>query len=340
MYHIIIAGGCGKRFWPASRKDKPKQLLKIINNVSLIKLTYDRLLNISDRAKIFIVSSKTFIKEFKKQIKDFPQENFIVEPSPKNTTAAIYLASNFISKINNDAIIGVYPSDHYISSQSKFKTIIKSINDFIENNNKEIVTIGLKIKSPSNSYGYIKIDNNYIKNFYRISKFIEKPTIANAKTFMGDSKYLWNSGMYFAKVSTIIREIIKYKPEMNINLFKKDIVNKKNWANLPDESIDYAVIEKTNNLFCIKANFSLHDLGTWKSLYDLSSKNNNQSVVKGKVLEYGSKNNLIFSKNKLTAVIGMENIAVINFDDVTLIIDMSRSDDVKYIVDKIDEKFK
>ena len=222
--------------------------------------------------------------------------------------------------------MGIYPSDHYIKGTSNFSMCIQNIEKFIYNNNNAILTIGIQATYPSINYGYIKT-NSQSDIINKISNFIEKPDTNKAKELIKSDNILWNSGMFFFTCNTILSEIEKLVPE-----FKKYSDNFiKNWSKLPKISIDYSVIEKTSQGYCIKGDFDWSDVGTWQSLYDLLPKDQNDNVVKGEYDFYDSSNNFIFSPNKKTAVVGLSNIAVINLDDKTLVVDMSKSDKLKYL---------
>ena len=345
MYHIILAGGLGKRFWPLSKEENPKQFLKIFNNASLLQTTYNRLKKISVKEKIFILSSKKYLDTIKKQINGINLENIILEPYPKNTAPAIYLAAQYIKHLDNDATIGIYPSDHFIKRETEFFDTINSANQFIDTNNDTIVTVGIKPTFPSTGYGYINIQKNK-KQINKISKFIEKPNLLDAKKLITNSSNLWNSGMAFFKSSFAIEQIDLFLPELkkiftkNINMSCKTLYEDLNriWDSMPNISFDYAVLEKTKNSYCIQGKFDWTDAGTWKTYYDISSKDVNENVSFGNVINHLSKNNLVVSHNKLTAVVGLNNIAVINLNDATLVIDLTKCEEVKNIINHLNKE--
>ena len=344
MYHIIIAGGVGSRFWPLSREEKPKQFLKLIDNVSLIKSTYNRLLKISKDDKIFILAPEKYKKNI---IEEFPKinpNNIIIEPSPMNTAPAIYLASRYIQNLDKKALIGIYPSDHYIKNDKEFIEKIKNIRDFLAIEKEGIVTIGINPTYPSSSYGYINLNKNKKSDneIYKIKKFIEKPDTTYAKKLIKNENNLWNSGMFFFNARFMINEIELYLPKVK-NLFSQiDSINQINeiWDKMPKESIDYAVMEKTNLAYCINSALEWSDLGTWMSLYQLLDKDKNNNASKGKVLCYNSFGNLIISKNRITAAVGLNNVAIINLEDATLVIDLFNSEEVRHIIDQLKSKEK
>ena len=330
MYHIILAGGKGTRFWPLSTESNPKQFLKIVDNLSLIKTTYNRLLDVSPKEKIFIVSSEKYLNKINDEIKN---PNIIIEPSPKNTAPAIYLAAKHIQEIDNDSKIGFYPSDHYIKNNSKFINTIKIIDNYLDINSTAIMSIGIQPDYAATGYGYISYDEdvNPYENIYKVNCFTEKPNSHNAEMLIQKKSNLWNAGMFFSCTKQIINEIEKFNDKFKnlSNSFLSD------WKNLPNISIDYAVMEKTDNCYCIKGDFIWSDVGSWKTLFELLEKDNDNNVIEGKSLSHNAKNNLIISPDKLTAVVGLDNVAVINIDGATLVLNIDRSDELKELVKKI-----
>ena len=343
MYHVIMAGGSGTRFWPLSREKTPKQFLGLIGEKSLIQNTYERLLKISPKEKIFILAPKKYKKNILEQFPNINSKNLLFEPSPRNTAPAIYFASLHISNIDSNAIIGIYPSDHHINNDANFITDVKKVNRYIENFNQSIVTLGIKPKFPSTSYGYINIDKKKkpSNGIYKVKKFLEKPNSSKAKKLIVEKDNFWNSGMFFFNAKSMINEIEIYVPKINELFSEINSLNEINkiWDSIPKNSIDYAVMEKTSNIYCLQSNMDWSDLGTWLSLYQHMKKDKEGNIFKGQVLSSKSSNNLIFS-NKTTAVIGLDNIAIVNTDDATLVIDLSKSEDVKDIIDELDEKLR
>ena len=342
MYHIIMAGGIGSRFWPMSRKNKPKQFLNLINNDNLINLTYKRLLNFSDPSQIVIITSQEYQNKIKKQFPDIPANNIIYEPSPKNTASAIYLAAKYICSLDENASMGVYPSDHFIKKENKFTDTINRISHFLDNKLNSIITIGIDPNFPSTSYGYINFDHKKNEEIFKVNKFLEKPNFKKAESLISEKNNLWNSGTFFSKAKTLINEVDLYVPDFKRLYAKIDsfMDYKKIWDEMPKISIDYAVMEKTTEAYCIKGTFDWTDLGTWVALYGLLQKDQNGNAYQGNIISFDSSNNLIISKNKLTSVVGLNNVAIINLDDATLVIDLFKSEEVRNIIDLIDERYK
>ena len=343
MYHVIIAGGSGSRFWPKSRKNIPKQLLKILADDTMIRLTFNRLVKISSEDHILVVASKELSKHIHKEIPEIPKKNYIIEPSGKNTAPAIGLAALHIFKRDPDAIMGVYPADHFIKGDTKFKTVINQARKMVEQKTA-LLTIGIKPTYPATGYGYIQYDlrkKTEVAGAYEVKTFTEKPNKETAEKFINSGEFLWNGGIFVWKAELLLLEIKTYMPALyqcldSINdVFStsqyKRVLNQK-WEIVKPESIDYGILEKSKNVYTIEADFQWTDLGSWKSLFSILSKNKEQNYYEGDVLSLQSENNLIISPNRLTAVVGVKDMAIINLDDATLIVTHEQSEAVKDVV--------
>lgn len=346
MYHVIMCGGIGSRFWPMSTKNTPKQFIKLVDDKSLIRATVDRLLKISDADQIILVTSNKYKELLFKDLPEIPNQNILCEPSPMNTTPAIYLALKFIEMQDSSATVGVYPADHYIKDVSTFHENINSIKEFINKNNS-ICTLGIKPSYPSTSYGYIECDNNISEGLCKVSSFKEKPDLESAKELIQKDNFVWNSGMFFFDASMMLNEINNYVPDIK-NLYDSINFNKDNfqdkiesiWDKMPKISIDYSVMEKSNNIYCMKSEFGWSDLGTWVSLYELLNKDSNNNILQGNILTHDAKNNLIISDDRLVSVVGLDNVGVINHKGKILVINLDKSEEVRHIISQLDEKDK
>ena len=343
MYHVILAGGSGSRFWPKSREDTPKQLLKILGEETMIRLTYNRLREIAEVDKIFVVASDNLSKLIHSDIPEVPRDNFIIEPSGKNTAPAIGLAALHIFKRDSNAIMGVYPADHLIIGDSKFKNIIMNAQKMVEQKSC-LITIGIKPTYPATGYGYIQYDSNKemnVKSVYKVKTFAEKPEKETAEKFINSGEFLWNAGMFVWKAEIILLEMKTFMCELHDSLDsiydalttdQYDTVLDKEWELVQPESIDYGILEKAKNVYTIKADFQWNDLGSWHSLFNVLTKNNETNYHDGDVISVQSENNLIISPGRLTAVVGVKDMAIINLDDATLIVPHDKSEGVKDVV--------
>jgi mannose-1-phosphate guanylyltransferase len=342
MYHVILAGGSGSRFWPKSRKNKPKQLLNILGEDTMIGLTVKRLMKISNPEQILIVASNQLCKLIQTEIKEIPKQNYIVEPSGKNTAPAIGLAALHVYHRDQNAVMGVYPADHLIQGESEYFSALKEAEETAKNN-AVLMTLGVQPSFPSTGYGYIQFDgtkNGISENVFKVKTFAEKPHLETAEKFIKSGEFLWNSGMFIWQAKLILLEMKTFMCELHDSLDaiydalgtdKYDIVLDREWELIQPESIDYGILEKAKNVHTIKANFEWNDLGSWKALFDILS-SGKKNVIDGDVLSISSSNNLVISPYRLTAVVGVENMAVINLDDATLVVPLSMSEGVKDVV--------
>lgn len=343
MYCVIMAGGSGTRFWPYSRHSRPKQLLKIVGETSMLQMTVDRLKKINTIQDIFIVTRQDLADVIKEEIIGVKPENIIIEPSGKNTAPCIGLSALKIAKLQKNAVMGIFPADHLIVGHKWFVKAITSAKH-IALKKKALVTIGLKPTFPSTGYGYIQYDPESDADHldaYNVKVFAEKPHLSLAKKFIGSGDFLWNSGMFIWTVDTFLKNVKNHMPDLFHQLSKIDklITEGKDfkdvWEKIKPESIDYGIMEKAKDVYLIKAKFEWSDLGSWNTVYDYMHKNDDGNAIKGDGIVLNGKNNFIQSDNRLTAIVGLDNIVVVNTDDATLVISKDQVEDVKDLVNYI-----
>ena len=344
MHCVILAGGSGTRFWPYSRKDNPKQLLNIVGDKTMLQITIDRLRKLKSTSEIYIITKQELYEPILKSIKHFKAENIIVEPSAKNTAPAIALVAQKIFMNNKNAVMGVFPADHLIVGHNHFE---KSLNSAFSLVKKEqiLVTIGIKPSYPSTAYGYIQYEpGTKNKNGYHVKTFAEKPHETLAKRFIKSGDFLWNAGIFVWEVKSLLLSLEKHMPDLHDAIKKIGLRIEKSdsfddiWESILPESIDYGLMEKANNIFVIPAEFEWNDLGSWDALYNIFSKKENDNVVRGLGTVLEGKNNFIQSKDRFTAVIGIDDIVVVNTDDATLIVPRNKVEKVKDLVAWLDKK--
>lgn len=334
---LIMAGGKGTRFWPKSTEEKPKQFINLLEERTMIQLTIDRIRNILPIEKIFVATGEKYIDLVKEQIPDLPYQNIIVEPVGRNTAPCILLASLYIKQIYNNCNIAVLPSDHLIKNEKIFLDTLKNANDFVNENNESIVTIGITPDRPETGYGYIKYDKTEKKIVVKVDRFVEKPDLEKAKQYLESKEYLWNAGMFIFNVDYMLKEL-----ENNYNktfklLQQLPSIYDKNYGKILNEiypeseniSIDYAVMEKSKNIYVIPSNFGWDDIGTWKSLERYIEKDEKDNLIKGQASIYDSSNNVLYSGGKKIVVIGLDNIFCIESDDMIVIGSKEKIEELK-----------
>lgn len=348
MYALVMAGGSGTRFWPRSRKNRPKQLLDITGDEALLKKTVSLIKDIISYNKIYIITTETQSHAIRDVTPEIPYENILIEPYGKNTAPAIGLSSLYIEKADPDSVIVILPADHYIKDREGFYQTIKSgaskasEGDFI-------LTIGIQPHGPETGYGYIEIDEKKDNNIFAVKSFHEKPDLATAKSYINAGNFFWNSGIFIAKTSFIIEEIKTYMGHNYASLMKiKGSLGSKNEAetikncyqNMESTSIDYGVIEKSKRVFMVKAGFDWNDVGSWPSAAQYWPKDNKGNASIGETINLDSKKCIVYSPKKLVALLGVEDLIIIEEDDVLMVCKRERSQDVKRLVDLLKEQGK
>jgi len=337
LYAVILAGGAGERFWPVSRIKNPKYAMHITGPKSIIEQTVDRVQGLIPNRNILIVTTKEQIALVRKKLKGMGARNFLIEPCPRDTAAAIGLAAAYIRKRNPKATIVVLPADHYIMNKKGFQSTVEKAIKAADKG--YLVTIGIKPTYPATGYGYIRIKDKGLRikgaTFYKVEKFIEKPNRRTAEKFIKSNKFFWNSGMFIWKVDTILDSIKKHMPR----LYKVLIRSGKDYKKLKKISIDYGVMEKSRSKAMVKAKFDWIDLGSWISLAKVCKKDKSGNVAKGRSINCDTKGSVIISSQKhLVATTGVKNLVIVHTKDATLVADKNKSQDIKRLVALIRKK--
>ncbi|MCO5229819.1 MAG: sugar phosphate nucleotidyltransferase [Chitinophagales bacterium] len=341
-YAAIMAGGIGSRFWPASRTNKPKQFLDILGTgESLLQATFRRFLKVCDKENIFILTNLDYIDLVKEQLPDIKDDQILAEPARKNTAPCIAYASYKISQIEPDANIIVAPSDHIISNEDEFVRIVNSSFDFVSQN-EALCTLGILPTRPDTGYGYIQFreDPTTQDDVFKVKTFTEKPNRETAKQFIKSGDFLWNAGIFIWNVKSILGSFQKYLHEVSdafeevktyLGTDKELPAIERAFAECPNISIDFGIMEKAENVYVIPANFGWSDLGTWASLYAEKEKDYLQNAVSGNhVVVYDSSNNIIHVPNdKLVVIEGLDNYIVVDTEDVLLICSKDHEQKIK-----------
>ena len=339
MYGIILAGGSGSRLWPLSRELYPKQLLNLISDKSLLQSTFERLNFCTDADKIISITNTKHASNVRMQISELTKTPFVLsEPVAKNTAPAIALAAKFVmQKTNEDPVLIVVPSDHLIKDNEKFLSTVKKGKKLAQEG--FIVTFGIKPDYPETGYGYINTQNT-LGDGYKVKEFVEKPDVETAKKYLAAGTYFWNSGIFMFKASTMLKEIEKLAPEIakishNIDFTEQNDIPFIEFDKMPSISIDYAVMEKSDKIALVKLESDWNDLGSWQSIYDVSTKDANKNVFVGHVIDEGSKNSFVYASSKLVTTIGLEDTVIVETEDAILACKKDRTQDVKHIYETL-----
>jgi mannose-1-phosphate guanylyltransferase len=353
VYAVIMAGGAGTRFWPRSREKTPKQLLEIVNRGTMIQNTVQRISDLIEPSNILIVTNKLQQPALIKQLPQVPPDNIIIEPIGRNTAPCIGLAGFFIRRLDPDAVMVVLPADHIMQDEEEFRRVLR-LATWVAYESKKLVTVGIHPTRPETGYGYIQVvdeengSNPYFaRGVFKVKTFAEKPNRATAEQFLKSGDFLWNSGMFIWRVDTIMHELETQLPEMFSELAKVEAtIGSQRYAQVLETayrmirniSIDYGVMEKTQDVYVIRGNFGWSDVGSWDEVFRISGKDEHGNSVHGKTYLLDTKNTLVHAGNKFVATIGVEGLIVIATDDAVLVCKEGRSQDVKEIVDYLRRK--
>ncbi|MDD8020219.1 MAG: sugar phosphate nucleotidyltransferase [Acidobacteriota bacterium] len=347
---VILAGGSGTRFWPLSRRKKPKQYLSITGEKKLIEQTLDRVKGLVPYSKIYTVAVAWQTQRLKKLLPALPEKNFIVEPQARNTAPSVMLATACVYLDNPEAVIALLPADHYIREarlfRQKLAAAARAAYKF-----RKIVMFGIQPVSPATGYGYLhSLPNNFKtlhkEKFYSVAGFKEKPDLPTALDFIQSGEYYWNSGIFLWRVDVFEQSLRKYTPELFpawlkiLQALEKNDRQKltKVFRELPAQSIDYALIEKVRGSLMARGDFGWSDLGSWSSLYQFVNRDENYNVFCSPLVSLDSKNCLVLNPGQLTALIGLEDVIVVNSRDALLVCRRESDQRVKELVEKLQKE--
>ena len=340
MYGLILAGGSGSRLWPLSRELYPKQLLNIENTESLLQETFARLQECIPAENIISMTGVKHSSNVKYQLSSlYNDAKVLSEPISKNTAPAIILGCKYIvENCNEDPVILAVPSDHIIKDAKAFAETVKRGESLAQAG--YVVTFGIKPSYPETGYGYINTDTKAIEGGFKVNCFVEKPNAELAKKYILEGNYYWNSGIFMFKASTLLEEVKNLAPEVfgllkNFNFSNSSEIPFTEYDKMPNISIDYAIMEKSNKIALVELKSDWNDLGSWKSIYDVSKKDENGNVKIGHVIDEGSKNSFVYSSSKLVATIGLEDVVLVETEDAVLACKADKTQEVKKIFDTL-----
>ena len=341
-YAAILAGGLGTRFWPKSRASFPKQFLDILNTgETLIQSTYKRYSSFIPSKNIFIITSDEYVDIIKEQLPEIPVENILAEPSRKNTAPCVAYISFKLLEKDPSACLIVAPSDHLVTDTKTFEELSLKGLRFAEKN-KAFVTLGITPTYPNTGYGYIQFDPSLPKEetVFKVKNFSEKPDLELAKTFIASGDFLWNAGIFMWNVKDVVEAFEKFQPEMyelfaaekdNLNTEHEQEAIERVYPLCTSISIDYAIMEKADNVYVIPASFGWSDLGTWNSAYTNLKKDKHENALAGEnIINIDSKNSMIHAPHeKLVVLQGLDDFIVVDTQDVLLICKKENEQQVK-----------
>jgi mannose-1-phosphate guanylyltransferase len=348
MFSVIMAGGVGQRFWPRSRRQHPKQLLDLTGQGSMIKLTVDRLKNLSAPEEILIIANRSQRSAIEKEVAGrVPAENIIGEPEGRNTAPAIGLGAVLLERRRPNSTMLVLPADHIIEPIEKFEIAIRTASSFVSGTDV-LLTFGIRPSRPDTGYGYIHAGEEIYgeggSKIFRTREFLEKPDAETANRFIREGTYFWNSGMFLWRTGSILAQINKYLPELSrllstieqsLESEDLDSILTSFYCEAPSVSIDYGIMEKADNVAVLEADFQWNDVGSWEYIRDILPPDAEGNAVVGEHVLIDSRENTVFSPDRLIGMVGVENLVVVDGGDSILICKRDRVQDVRKVVQQL-----
>ncbi|OUR99372.1 mannose-1-phosphate guanylyltransferase [Flavobacteriales bacterium 33_180_T64] len=349
-YAILMAGGVGSRFWPVSTQDFPKQFHDMLGTGdTLIQKTFSRLSKLIPKENIFILTNERYNDLVFEQLPEVTKRQVVLEPEMRNTAPCILYAALKIQKENEDAVMIVAPSDHWIEDENAFTQNVQQAFDFCSQNDA-LMTLGIQPTFPNTGYGYIEYDKSSNDSIKNVNQFREKPDYNTAKDFIDQGNFLWNAGIFMWSVKSVIEAFKSNQPqlyslfELGCDVYNTDLENafiRDNYGKAENISVDYAIMEHSKNVYVLPATFDWNDLGTWGSLYDkLDKDSSGNAVVNAQTLAEDASGNMIRTKaDKVVVVDGLQDYIIVDKDEVLLIFPKTKEQDIKKVLQNVKDKF-
>jgi mannose-1-phosphate guanylyltransferase len=350
LYGVIMAGGQGTRFWPRSRRMRPKQLLNIVGEKSMLEQTAARIRPLIPAERIMVVAGEAYRDQVRNSLPQLPDENFLFEPVGRNTAACVAWAALWIRQRAPEAVMAVLPADHLIRDEAEFLRVLRTAA-VVAQPLSRLVTIGIQPTHPETGYGYIHISQEQQqvdgREVFRVAQFIEKPSRQKAEQYLAEGAYLWNSGMFIWRADSIWFEVCRHLPLLARHLesmsessradTRPGLLNKV-YPKLPAVSIDVGVMERAQDVWVVPAAIGWSDVGSWRALGELLASDAQGNVVIGEQRGIDTSGCFIHSPSKLVATIGLNDLVVIETDDVLLICPKERDQDVRKLVELLERE--
>lgn len=347
LYGVIMAGGGGTRFWPLSRQKTPKQLLNLSGNGLMINETIDRISEVIAAENIFIVTNEAQGEKMNTSVAGrIPKDHILIEPSARNTAACIGYAAEEIVRKYGDGVMCIFPSDHFIKHKKEFHKVLKKAIEAAESQDR-LVTIGIKPTFPSTGYGYINYSASGNDTVYEVKQFIEKPNITLARQYAQSPEYAWNSGMFIWKASVILKNLERFLPKVYhyLELIAADMGTEAEYAairqyygQIPSVSIDYGIMERSDDVAVVLGDFGWSDIGSWDSLGTLYDVDKEGNIIKGEQVNLDTRNCICYAENRLVATIGLENLIIVETEDAVLVCSKDQAQSVKDVVEQLKDR--
>lgn len=350
LHAVIMAGGSGTRFWPLSRRARPKQLLDLVGGASLIRQTVDRIRPLVPAERIVVVTGSEHAEALHAEVPEVPRANLLIEPVGRGTAAAIGLAAVVLRARDPEAILAVLPSDHFIRHPERFRAIVEAAAE-ASGAGDYLLTLGMKPTRPETGYGYIRVGERLrtAKDWpvHRVDRFIEKPERVRAEAYVADGRYLWNGGMFVWRADAILDAIRLHLGDvfegiaeigLGLGAGNLDAALARVYARLPNVSIDTGVLEKAGNVLVVPAEVGWHDVGSWNALDELLPRREGGNVGVGEHVAIDTRGCVVVSPGKLVATVGVEDLVIVETDDALLVCRKEQAQDVRRVIEALEKR--
>jgi mannose-1-phosphate guanylyltransferase len=348
-YALILAGGIGTRLWPRSRVSRPKQLLSLVTERSMLQETVARIEGLVPPERIVIMTNAGYADAVRAQVPQVPAENIIAEPAVRGTASAIGYAAMWIAQRDAEAIMFSLHADHHIRDVDAFRRALRAAAQVAADD--WLVTLGVKPDFPETGYGYIErgqplgeFDGHVA---YQVVRFTEKPDVETATRFVESGRYYWNSGLFTWRVSTILNALARYMPDTHARLTEiaaaigtpqEQAVMERVWPTLENQTIDYGIMERADRVAVLPVDFGWNDVGSWDALFQILKSDDDDNVIQGDHVGLDTQRSLIYSRGRLIVTVGVTDLVIVDTDDVVLVCPRSRAQDVKRIVELLERE--
>jgi len=343
-FGVIMAGGFGTRFWPLSRAIRPKQLLPLGGgDVSLLRATRDRISSLISAERTLVVTSEALAPAIRAELPELPPENVLAEPIGRNTAPCVGWAASVVARTDPEAVMAVLPADHHIADDAGYLRVMSRAIEAARGG--DMVTIGIRPTRPETGYGYVELGEELAPGVNRARRFVEKPDELRARQFLAAGRFLWNSGMFFFRADELLSSVRQHLPGLGDALKQFDEAARagtehelvqRTYSGLPDISIDHGVMEKAARVAVVPGDFGWSDVGSWTSAWELAPHDEQENALFGEVVALDTRGSYVrASAGKVVAVLGLEDIVVVDTEDALLVMPRSRAQDVRAIVNEL-----
>jgi mannose-1-phosphate guanylyltransferase len=347
-YAVVMAGGSGTRFWPLSRRKHPKQLLELFGHGTLLEQTVERVRSIIPPERVYVYTSGLIASEVCRRLPQIPRAQIVAEPASRNTAPTLGVAAHEICRRDPQGVMVVLAADHIITKRAEFLRVLRAGCETADQDGSSVV-LGLKPTRPDTGFGYVRIGAREGRiagqEIYRVEKFTEKPKLAVARRYVASGRYLWNSGMFIWRASTLLENFAKYQPRMADQLARLAAAGgprsprtfRRLFPQFEKISIDYAIMEKLSDIHGVAADIGWNDVGSWAVVYDLKAKDKEANVRPERSLCLDSRGNMIFSKRSFVVTVGVQDFIIVETNDALLVCARDHSQDVGKAVQALDK---